>query len=128
MTDYLLALDQGTTTSRALIFDPEGIVVAQASQQLDQIYPQSGWVAHEPMDIWCSQRNVAERAQHQAGIFARDIRAIGIANQRETTLLWERVSGQPVYNAIGWQCRRSTPQCKRLVDQGLASEIRARTG
>jgi glycerol kinase len=128
MAGYLLALDQGTTSSRTLVFDPEGAALAHASQGLRQIYPQSGWVEHDPMEIWFSQRNVAERALSHAGISARDITAIGITNQRETTLLWERASGQPVYNAIGWQCRRSTPQCERLVEQGLASEVRTRTG
>jgi glycerol kinase len=128
MAGYTLALDQGTTSSRALVFDPEGALLSQASQELRQIYPQSGWVEHDPMEIWISQRNVAERALRQASVSACDISGIGIANQRETTLLWERTSGQPVYNAIVWQCRRSTPQCERLVEQGLASEIRARTG
>ncbi len=128
MTDYTLALDQGTTSSRAVVFDPEGNAVAQASRELRQIYPQSGWVEHDPTEIWLSQRLIAEQALHQADISARDIRAIGIANQRETTLLWERVSGRPVYNAIVWQCRRSTPQCERLVARGLAPEVRARTG
>jgi glycerol kinase len=128
MAGYILALDQGTTSSRALVFDPEGAALAQASQELRQIYPQAGWVEHDPMEIWFSQQHVAERALHQAGISAGDIRAIGISNQRETTVLWERASGQPVYNAIVWQCRRSTPQCARLVEQGLASEVRARTG
>jgi glycerol kinase len=128
MAGYILALDQGTTSSRALIFDAEGAAISHASQELHQIYPESGWVEHDPMEIWFSQRNVAERALHQSGVSARDIGAIGITNQRETTLLWERASGQPVHNAIVWQCRRSTPQCLRLVEQGLASEVRARTG
>lgn len=128
MSGYTLALDQGTTSSRAMVFDPEGYAVAQTSQALRQIYPQSGWVEHDPTEIWLSQRLIAERALHQAGISARDICAIGIANQRETTLLWDRVSGRPVYNAIVWQCRRSTPQCERLVARGLTAEVRARTG
>jgi glycerol kinase len=128
MTGYTLALDQGTTSSRAVVFDPQGNAVAQTSRELRQIYPQSGWVEHDPTEIWLSQRLIAEQALHQADISARDIRAIGIANQRETTLLWERVSGRPVYNAIVWQCRRSTPQCERLVARGLAPEVRARTG
>jgi glycerol kinase len=128
MAGYTLALDQGTTSSRALVFDPQGAPLAQASQELRQLYPQSGWVEHDPMQIWFTQRDVAERAVHQSGVSMRDISAIGITNQRETTLLWERASGQPVYNAIVWQCRRSTPQCERLIAQGLASEVRARTG
>ena len=128
MAGYVLALDQGTTSSRALVFAPEGALLAQATQELRQIYPQPGWVEHDPMEIWSSQRKVAERAIRQSGVSARDIRAIGITNQRETTLLWERASGRPVSNAIVWQCRRSTPQCERLVERGLASEVRARTG
>jgi glycerol kinase len=128
MADYALALDQGTTSSRAIVFDPQGNPIAQANQELQPIYPQSGWVEHDPAEIWRSQRLVAERALHQAGIDVRDIRAIGIANQRETTLLWDRASGRPVYNAIVWQCRRSAPQCERLVAQGLTADIRARTG
>jgi glycerol kinase len=128
MAGYTLALDQGTTTSRAVVFDPEGAPLAQSSQELHQIYPQSGWVEHDPLEIWLSQRNVAERVLQQAGIAPRDLRAIGITNQRETTLLWERSSGRPIYNAIVWQCRRSTPQCERLMALGLAPEVRARTG
>lgn len=128
MAGYTLALDQGTTSSRAIVFDPEGNAVAQSSQTLRQIYPAPGWVEHDPREIWHSQRLTAEQAVHQAGIAAQDIRAIGIANQRETTLLWERSSGRPVYNAIVWQCRRSTPQCERLLAQGLSLEVRARTG
>ena len=128
MADYTLALDQGTTGSRAIVFDPEGNAVAQSSQTLRQIYPAPGWVEHDPAEIWHSQRLTAEQAVHQAGITAQDIHAIGIANQRETTLLWERDSARPVYNAIVWQCRRSTPQCERLMAQGLGPEVRARTG
>jgi glycerol kinase len=128
MAGYVLALDQGTTSSRALVFAPEGTLLAQATQELRQIYPQPGWVEHDPMEIWFSQRKVAERAIRQSGVSARDIKAIGITNQRETTLLWERASGRPVSNAIVWQCRRSTPQCERLVERGLASEVRTRTG
>src|SRR5918996_2899323 len=125
MAGYTLALDQGTTTSRAIVFDPEGAPLAQSSQELQQIYPQSGWVEHDPLEIWLSQRNVAERVLQEAGIAPRDLRAIGITNQRETTLLWERASGRPVYNAIVWQCRRSVPWCAKLQQQGLAAEIRA---
>ena len=100
MASYILALDQGTTSSRALVFDPDGAILAEISQELRQIYPQPGWVEHDPMEIWSSQRYVAERAVHQSGICAHDIGAIGITNQRETTVLWERASGRPVYNAM----------------------------
>ncbi len=128
MTAYILTLDQGTTSSRAILFDPEGNPCARASQEIRQIYPQPGWVEHDPMDIWLSQRAVVERVLGESGIAWRQIGAIGIANQRETTLLWERASGQPVYNAIVWQCRRSAPLCERLQKQGFAAEVRARTG
>jgi glycerol kinase len=128
MTTYILALDQGTTSSRAMLFDWQGHACAYSSQEIRQIYPQPGWVEHDPLEIWGSQRAVAERVLRESEIVARDISAIGITNQRETTLLWERASGQPVYNAIGWQCRRSVPWCAKLQQQGLASEIRARTG
>src|SRR5687767_10392879 len=128
MTTYLLALDQGTTSSRAVLFDWQGQACAHASQEIRQIYPQPGWVEHDPLELWDSQRAVAARVLHESGVAARDISAIGITNQRETTLLWERASGQPVYNAIVWQCRRSVPWCAKLQQQGLAAEIRARTG
>jgi glycerol kinase len=128
MTTYTLALDQGTTSSRAMLFDLQGHPCAHASQEIQQIYPQTGWVEHDPIEIWRSQRAVAERVLRKSGVVARDISAIGITNQRETTLLWERTSGQPVYNAIVWQCRRSVPWCEKLQQLGLAAEIRARTG
>jgi glycerol kinase len=128
MTAYILALDQGTTSSRAILFDREGNPCARASQEIQQIYPQPGWVEHDPMDIWLSQRAVAEQVLRESGIAWRQIGAIGLTNQRETTLLWERASGQPVYNAIVWQCRRSAALCERLQKQGLAAEVHARTG
>jgi glycerol kinase len=128
MTTHILALDQGTTSSRAILFDLQGHPCAHASQEIRQIYPQPGWVEHDPMEIWHSQWAVVERVLRESGVAAHDISASGIANQRETTLLWERASGQPVYNAIVWQCRRSVPWCEKLQQQGLATEIRARTG
>jgi glycerol kinase len=128
MTTYILALDQGTTSSRAILFDLQGHPCAHASQEIRQIYPQPGWVEHDPMEIWHSQRAVVERVLGQSGVAARDLSAIGITNQRETTLLWERTSGLPVANAIVWQCRRSVPWCEKLQQQGLATEIRERTG
>jgi glycerol kinase len=128
MTTHILALDQGTTSSRAILFDLHGYPCAHASQEIRQIYPQPGWVEHDPMEIWHSQCAVAERVLRDSGVGLHDLSAIALTNQRETTMLWDRASGQPVYNAIVWQCRRSVPWCERLQEQGLSAEIRARTG
>lgn len=125
---YLLALDQGTSSSRSIVFDADGTVVAQAQQELPQIYPQPGWVEHDPMEIWRGQLATARAALEQAGLKAGDIRALGITNQRETTVLWNRRTGQPVHHAIVWQDRRAEPLCARLREQGHAARIRARTG
>jgi glycerol kinase len=128
MPTYVLALDQGTTSSRAILFDAEGNACAQASQEITQIYPQPGWVEHDPVELWDSLRTVAARVLHERRIPPGEIRAIGITNQRETTVLWERSTGRPVSPAIVWQCRRSVPLCERLRQQGLEAEVRARTG
>lgn len=125
---YLLALDQGTSSSRSIVFDADGTVVAQAQQELPQIYPQPGWVEHDPMEIWRGQLATARAALEQAGLKAGDIRALGITNQRETTVLWNRRTGQPVHHAIVWQDRRAEPLCARLREQGHAARILARTG
>ena len=125
---YLLALDQGTSSSRSIVFDPQGRIVALAQQELPQIYPQPGWVEHDPMQIWHTQLATARQALAQAGIQAGDIRALGITNQRETTLLWNRRTGQPLHHAIVWQDRRSEPLCAQLRRQGHASMIQERTG
>jgi len=125
---YLLALDQGTSSSRSIVFDAEGRIVAQAQLELPQIYPQPGWVEHDPMEIWRTQIATARQALAQAGIAARDVRAVGITNQRETTVLWNRKTGLPVHHAIVWQDRRAEPACARLREQGLADTIQAKTG
>jgi glycerol kinase len=125
---YLLALDQGTSSSRSIVFDPQGRVVALAQQELPQIYPQPGWVEHDPMEIWRSQLATAREALAKAHLQAGDIRALGITNQRETTLLWNRKTGQPIHNAIVWQDRRGEPVCARLREQGHAALIQSRTG
>jgi len=125
---YLLALDQGTSSSRAIVFDAAGGIVALAQQELPQIYPQPGWVEHDPMEIWRSQLATARAALAQAGLNASDIRALGITNQRETTVLWNRRTGQPVHHAIVWQDRRAEPLCARLREQGHADRILGRTG
>jgi len=125
---YLLALDQGTSSSRSIVFDHSGHIVAMAQRELTQIYPQPGWVEHDPMEIWRSQLATARDALAQARLEAKDIRAIGITNQRETTLVWNRKSGQPIHHAIVWQDRRAEPFCAQLREQGLADTIRDKTG
>jgi glycerol kinase len=128
MTTYLLALDQGTSSSRSIVFDENGNIVAQAQQELPQIYPQPGWVEHDPMQIWNGQLATAREALAKAGLKAADIRAIGITNQRETTLVWNRRTGRPIHHAIVWQDRRGEPLCAQLREQGHAGLIQSRTG
>ena len=125
---YLLALDQGTSSSRSIVFNRQGQVVAQAQQELTQIYPQPGWVEHDPLEIWRTQFATAREALAKAGIGARDVRALGITNQRETTVLWNRKTGLPLHNAIVWQDRRAEPTCVELRARGLESTIQAKTG
>ena len=125
---YVLALDQGTTSSRALLFDRSGQVQAAAQREFRQIFPQPGWVEHDPEEIWSSQRAVIDEVLAQAKIGPRAIAAIGITNQRETTLLWDRSTGAPIANAIVWQDRRTTPLCDRLRSDGLEPLVRAKTG
>src|SRR5919199_2247661 len=128
MAKYVLALDQGTTSSRAIVFDHDGEIVSAAQQEFTQIYPSPGLVEHDPEAIWASQLAVAWQAMQQAGASAADITAIGITNQRETTVVWEKATGQPVFNAIVWQSRLTVPICDDLKARGLDKEIRARTG
>ncbi len=125
---YILALDQGTTSSRAIVFGHEGQIVSLAQQEFEQIYPSPGQVEHDPEAIWNSQLAVAREALQRANLAARDLAAIGITNQRETTILWERASGRPVANAIVWQSRVSAPICDRLKSEGLENLFRERTG
>ena len=124
----LLALDQGTSSSRAIVFDAEGRALASAQQEFQQFYPEPGRVEHDPLEIWRTQLDCARQALHKAGLGGRDISAIGIANQRETTVLWERASGRPLAPAIVWQDRRTVPDCERLREAGHAPFIRARSG
>lgn len=125
---YVLALDQGTTSSRALLFERDGRVRAAAQREFRQIFPQPGWVEHDPEEIWSSQRAVIDEVLAQARVAPRAIAAIGITNQRETTLLWERATGIPIANAIVWQDRRTTPMCERLRTDGVEPLVRAKTG
>lgn len=125
---YIMALDQGTTSSRAIIFNHAGEVIAVSSQEFKQIYPKPGFVEHDPMEILDSQINVAKRVLELAGISPENISAIGITNQRETSVIWDKNTGKPVYNAIVWQCRRSSGICEELKASGLSEEIKKRTG
>src|SRR5512133_2980970 len=125
---YLLAIDQGTSSSRSIVFDERGGIVAQAQQELTQIYPQPGWVEHDPMEIWRTQLATARAALAKAGLGAREVRVLGITNQRETTALWNRKTGLPLHNAIVWQDRRTEPICAQLRARGLAPTIQAKTG
>jgi glycerol kinase len=125
---YILALDQGTTSSRALLLDRRGEIVALAQKEFTQLYPRPGWVEHDPRDIWSSQAGVAAEALTRAGVGAAAIAAIGITNQRETTIVWDRTTGQPVYNAIVWQDRRTASYCDELKARGLEPMVRAKTG
>lgn len=125
---YVLALDQGTTSSRAIVFNHEGRVVASENQEFEQIYPQPAWVEHRPEDIWASQLAVAKRVLRDAGLSPSNIAAIGITNQRETTVVWERDTGRPVMNAIVWQDRRTASICDQLKAEGWEPKIRDKTG
>jgi glycerol kinase len=125
---HVLALDQGTTSSRAIIFDQTGKAVASAQREFRQIYPQPGWVEHDPDEIWRSQRETAREAMRESGLKPEDLVACGIANQRETTIVWDRQTGQPIHNAIVWQDRRTAALCAELKEVGAESLIKERTG
>ena len=128
MSKYLMALDQGTTSSRCIIFSMQGKPLASASRELPQIFPKSGWVEHDPMLIRSTQIGAAAEALAQLGCGWKDIAAIGITNQRETTIVWEKSTGRPIANAIVWQCRRTADECEDLIKRGLGEKIREKTG
>jgi glycerol kinase len=128
MPRYILALDQGTTSSRAILFDEHGAQVGISQQEYPQIYPQPGWVEHAPESIWASQLSVIRAVLRDHAVAAADIAAIGITNQRETTLIWDRATGEPIHNAIVWQCRRTAPMCEQLKAEGFDRVIAAKTG
>ncbi|MBR4529835.1 MAG: glycerol kinase GlpK [Lachnospiraceae bacterium] len=128
MAKYIMALDQGTTSSRCILFDRQAKIVSLAQKEFQQYYPQPGWVEHNPREIWSSQLSVATEAMAQIGAVAEDIAAIGITNQRETTIIWDRKTGEPLYNAIVWQCRRTADTIEELCARGLADKIREKTG
>lgn len=128
MKQYVMALDQGTTSSRCIIFDKQGKMKSVAQKEFTQIYPKPGWVEHDPMEIWSTQISVATEAMAKLGINANEIASIGITNQRETTIVWNRKTGQPVYHAIVWQCRRTSDMIEELKEKGLEPYIKEKTG
>ena len=125
---YVLALDQGTTSSRAILFSEAGAPVSVAQREFPQIFPQPGWVEHDAREILRTQREVAREAVRSSGVPLDALMAVGIANQRETTIVWDRQSGEPIHNAIVWQDRRTAPQCEELRQVGAESLVRERTG
>ena len=128
MAKYVMALDQGTTSSRCILFDKAGKICGMAQKEFSQLYPQPGWVEHNPREIWSSQLAVAIEAMANVGAAAEDIAAIGITNQRETTIVWDRKTGEPIYNAIVWQCRRTSNRIDEIVSRGHSEMIRKKTG
>lgn len=128
MKEYIMALDQGTTSSRCILFDHAGKIVTMAQKEFTQIYPQPGWVEQNPREIWSSQMSVAIEAMANIGASSKNIRAIGITNQRETTIVWDKKTGEPVYNAIVWQCRRTAEQIDELKEKGYGPMLQKRTG
>ncbi len=125
---YILALDQGTTSSRAIVFDDTGAVVSSAQAEFAQVYPAEGWVEHDPLEIYSSQMGVVSEALARGGLVRGDVTAIGITNQRETTIVWEKATGKPIYNAIVWQCRRTAERCDALTAKGYDKMIYRKTG
>ncbi|HTE21014.1 MAG TPA: FGGY family carbohydrate kinase, partial [Armatimonadota bacterium] len=128
MPSFILALDQGTTSSRAMLVDADGQVAGVAAEEFPQLYPQPGWVEHDPWDIWNSQQSAIRQVMEARGVSAADIAAVGITNQRETTLVWRRADGQPVGNAIVWQDRRTAGECEALRAEGRTEWLQAKTG
>ena len=128
MSNYILSLDQGTTSSRAIVFNHSGEIIAIAQKEFTQIYPEAGWVEHNPSEIWSTQLSVATEVIAKANLTAADIKAIGITNQRETTVVWDKTTGKPVYNAIVWQDRRTSEYCNSIKKQGLSQKIQEKTG
>lgn len=128
MQKYVMALDQGTTSSRCILFDRSGNICSMSQKEFTQIYPQPGWVEHNPMEIWSSQLAVATECMAMVGAKPEQIAAIGITNQRETTILWDKRTGEPMYNAVVWQCRRTSDMIEELKADGFDRIIRQKTG
>ena len=125
---YVLALDEGTTSARAILFDREANIVSMAQHEFTQIYPKPGWVEHDPMEIWANQYSAMTECIAKSGVDPADIAAIGVTNQRETTVVWDKATGRPIANAIVWQCRRTAPICEKLIADGYSDMIREKTG
>lgn len=128
MEKYVLTLDQGTTNSRAIIFNHEGNILSMAQRNVRQLYPKPGYVEHDPQELWSTQLDVAKKALHNAGLTASDIACIGVSNQRETTILWDKKSGEALHNAIVWQCRRTSEICRKIKEDGWEREFKKKTG
>ena len=128
MAKYMMALDAGTTSNRCILFNEKGEICSVAQEEFTQYYPQPGWVEHDATEIWNTQYSVAKKAMEQLGVTAADIAGIGITNQRETTIVWDKVTGEPVFHAIVWQCRRTSEYCDSLKEKGLVESIREKTG
>ena len=125
---YIMSLDQGTTSSRCIIYNSRGEIISKAQKEFEQRYPKAGWIEHNPMEIWSSQLSVATEAMHLAGLTYSDIAGIGITNQRETTVIWDKNTGKPIYNAIVWQCRRTSERIDRMKSDGMCDKVRQKTG
>ena len=128
MMKYIMALDQGTTSSRCILYNKKGEIVSMAQKEFTQIYPRPGWVEHDAMEIWSTQIGVAQEAMYKINAGFKNIEAIGITNQRETTVIWDKETGEPIYNAIVWQCRRTAEYCDSLKEKGLSEKYRQKTG
>ena len=129
MKKYIIALDQGTTSSRCILFDREQNIVEMAQKEFTQHYPHPGWVEHDPMEIYSSQYGVLMEVLAKSGVDVREVAGIGITNQRETTIVWDKTTGRPVYNAIVWQCRRTAPLCEELkADRDFTAYVKDHTG
>ena len=128
MKKYIIALDQGTTSSRAIVFDKDQNILGVSQKEITQIYPKEGWVEHNPMEIWASQYGVLQEVMAKINISPKDIAAIGITNQRETTIVWDKTTGEPIYNAIVWQCRRTSKMIDQLKDSGIDKYVQKKTG
>ena len=128
MAKYMMALDAGTTSNRCILFNEKGEICSVAQEEFTQYYPQPGWVEHDAKEIWHTQLSVARQAMEKLGVTAADIAGIGITNQRETTIVWDRETGMPIYHAIVWQCRRTSEYCDSLKERGLVDKIREKTG
>ncbi len=128
MTKYIMALDAGTTSNRCILFDQAGRICSSAQKEFTQYFPKPGWVEHDPEEIWCTQLEVARQAMANIGATARDIAAVGVANQRETAVVWDKKTGKPIHRAIVWQCRRTAGYCDELKAQGYTEIFRQKTG